>query len=114
MQNKHITHLENFFQQELLSAKKSLSAQREVEISNCIHHLQSLKGVETINGFKVCDSSQMGIWDVEGFDELYVIEVDKNTYAKFNLEDEFAVGYNVEDMADLDGIYFMLLGYEGE
>ena len=110
-----LSYLENYFKQELLCAKKVNSAQKIVELSECIHHLKNLSGgVDKIGIYPVADKEECNTWITEPYNDEYVVSVPRNTFNKLDLGDELVTGYDIEDGCEYNGKYYFLVKYVGE
>lgn len=110
-----LRHLENYFNQELLCAKKSNSAQLHVELSECLHHLKRLTGVvDFIGGHPVVDEHECNTWITDFYDDLYVVRVYEALFNKLDVADELATGYDIEDGCEQNGKFYFLVKYVGE
>lgn len=110
-----LSHLENYFNRELLSAKKECSSQKVVELSECLHHLKRLTGaVDKIGVHAVVDKKECNVWDTELGEDLYVVRVYEALYYKLDLADELVTGYDIEDGCEQNGKYYFLVKYVGE
>ena len=106
-------HISNFLKQELFLACKDCSAQRVVELENCIHHLRVLHNdVKSIGKYKIVDQKVCNTWNE--VEDYYVVQVDNKTYKNYDIGDELHTGYDIEDAVILEENKFFLVRYVGE
>ena len=110
-----LSHLENYFNRETLSAKREGSAQKVVELAECLHHLKKLTGVvDFIGKYPVVDKVECNTWITDFYDDLYIVRVHETTFNKMDIADELATGYDIEDGCEQNGKYYFLVKYVGE
>lgn len=116
MSKQHsLSYLENYFKQELLCAKKVNSAQKIVELSECIHHLKNLSGVvDKIGVYPVVGREECNTWITGADNDEYVVNVSETTFNKMDIGDELVTGYDIEDGSEYNGKYYLLVKYVGE